>query len=210
MPQPKSTRRSPLALESRLAVGVAVGVAVGMLLIGTAGCLSGRGVGPHADEPLETVDSVDLERFAGLWYVIESMPTALEEGAHDATEHYALRDDGQIDITFRFREGGFDEPLETFEMRGWVHDEETRAEWRVRPFWPLRLAYLVLELAPDYSHTVIGHPSKRYVWIMARQPALDPEILGELRSGLAASGYDVSRIERVPQRPLDERPPIPD
>ncbi|HKK50206.1 MAG TPA: lipocalin family protein [Myxococcota bacterium] len=178
-----------------------------LLIAATPGCLTSRGVGPRADAPLETVDRVDLERFAGLWYVIESMPTSLEEGAHDATEHYALREDGDIDITFRFREGAFDGPEEVLEMRGWVHDEQTRAEWRVSPFWPIRLAYLVLELDPDYGHTVIGHPSKRYVWIMSRKPTLDEEILERLREGLAAAGYDVSGIERVPQRPLSERDP---
>ena len=170
------------------------------------GCLSSAGVGPNADAPLETVRSVDLERFAGLWYVIESMPTAVETGAHDATERYRLRENGRIDIEFRFLEDSFEGPEKTLSMVGWVHDEATRAEWRVRPFWPLRLAYLILEIGPDYGYTVIGHPSKRYVWIMARQPSLDPATLTAIRRRLAAVGYDVDQIQIVPQRPLPQRP----
>lgn len=178
--------------------------ALAMLLL-CLGCLSTAGVGPNADAPLETVDAVDLERFAGLWYVIESMPTAVEEGAHDATERYRLREDGMIDIEFRFREDAFDGPEQVLNMLGWVHDEATRAEWRVRPFWPLRLAYLILEIGPDYAYTVIGHPSKRYVWIMARQPSLAPDTLAGIRRRLAQQGYDVTQIEPVPQRPLSLR-----
>jgi apolipoprotein D and lipocalin family protein len=185
---------------------VGLGFLLGVLLAST-GCLSNGGVGPNADVPLETVERVDLERFAGLWYVIASMPTRFERGAHDATEHYALRDDGTIDITFRFHQDAFDGEVETLRMRGWVYDEATRAEWRVSPFWPIRLDYLVLELAPDYGYTVIGHPSKRYVWIMAREPELAPAILAELEGRLARAGYDVDRIAAVPQRPLEARPP---
>lgn len=190
-------------------LGRMCGITPALILLGALpGCLGGAGVGPNADAPLPLVDEVDLERFAGLWYVIESRPTSQEEGAHDATEHYALRDDGEIDITFRFRQDAFDGPEKILRMRGWVHDE-SGAEWRVQPFWPLRLAYLVLELAPDYSYTVIGHPSKRWVWIMAREPSLDPRLLDAIRGRLAFMGYDVSEIEPVPQRPLDARPAPP-
>lgn len=171
-----------------------------------AGCLSTAGVGPNADVPLRTVESVDLERFAGLWYVIESMPTSAEAGAHDATERYRLLENDRIDIEFRFLEDSFDGPEKILPMVGWVHDESTRAEWRVRPFWPVRLAYLILEIGPDYDYTVIGHPSKRYVWIMARQPRLDAITLEAIRRRLEAVGYDVEQIQAVPQRPLSQRP----
>ena len=58
--------------------------------------------------PLETVDSVDLERFMGDWYVIANIPTFLEKGAHNAVETYSLNDDGSIATKFTFRAGGFD------------------------------------------------------------------------------------------------------
>ena len=168
-------------------------------LIGLACAGSGAGIGPNANAPLQVVDSVDLERFAGLWYVISSMPTGAEEGAHNSTEHYALRDDGGIDITNRFLVRGFDGPEKIITMRGWIHDETSNAEWRVQPIWPLRLSYLILELDPDYQYVVVGHPSKNYVWIMSRTPALDPGIEASLRANLAEAGYDVDRIQVMPQ-----------
>ncbi len=189
--------------STRAAIFVCAAFATALVCVG---CLSTAGVGPSAEVPLRTVESVDLERFAGLWYVIESMPTAVEAGAHDATERYRLLENGRIDIEFRFLEDSFDGPEKILPMVGWIHDESTRAEWRVRPFWPIRLAYLILEIGPDYDYTVIGHPSKRYVWIMARQPSLDPATLDEIRGRLEGVGYDVERIQSVPQRPLSERP----
>ena len=178
-----------------------------VLALASVGCLTSQGVGPNADVPLETVDSVDLERFVGVWYVIENIGLSAEEGAHDEVETYTLRPDGKIDIAFTFRDGAFDGPEKSIPQLGWVHDEETNAEWRVRPFWPLSLAYLIIDLDADYGWTVIGHPSKRWVWIMARQPTLDETVLAGIRERLVDVGYDVDRLVRVPQRPLDQREP---
>ena len=48
---------------------------------------------------------VELERFMGDWYVIASIPTRLERGAHNAVESYQLLADGTIDTTFTFNDG---------------------------------------------------------------------------------------------------------
>ena len=125
----------------------------------TCGCFTSQGVGPNASLPLETVRYVDLERFVGAWYVIESIGLGAEEGAHDEVETYTLREDGRIDIALTFRDGAFDGPEKSIPQLGWVHDwPETNAEWRVRPFWPLSLAYLIIDLDENYAWTVVGHP----------------------------------------------------
>ena len=173
----------------------------------TSGCFTSQGVGPNASLPLETVRYVDLERFAGAWYVIESIGLGAEEGAHDEVETYTLREDGRIDIALTFRDGAFDGPVKSIPQQGWVHDPETNAEWRVRPFWPLSLAYLIIDLDEDYAWTVVGHPSKRWVWIMAREPTLDDDVLAGIRERLASVGYDIHRLVTIPQRPLGAREP---
>jgi len=168
-----------------------------LVLLALAGCASGslstipRGL---AEDALP----LDLSRFMGDWYVLAHLPTRAERNAYDALEQYSLREDGRIDIRFSFCEGAADGPLETLEMLGWVHDTETNAEWRVRPFWPLRLGYQVLELAPDYSLTVIGHPSRRYAWVMGRTPEIDAGTLDGIVQRLAGEGFDTERLRLVP------------
>jgi apolipoprotein D and lipocalin family protein len=148
---------------------------------------------------------LDLSRFMGDWYVLAHIPTRAERNAYDALEQYTLRDDGRIDIRFSFCEGATDGPLERLEMLGWVHDTETNAEWRVRPFWPLRLGYQVLELTPDYSLTVIGHPSRRYAWVMARTPEIDADTLNGIVERLTGHGFDTGRLRLVPHSDRDCR-----
>lgn len=164
-------------------------------LFSLVGCAGVSGIRPRG---LESADGrVDLARFMGDWVLLAHLPTATEENAADAVESYALRADGDIDVVFRFCDQREGEPR-TLRMRAWVHDPETRAEWRVRPFWPLSLSYQILELDPDYRRTVIGHPSGRYAWVMARERNLAEVELAAIRDRLAALGYEVERWRRVP------------
>lgn len=141
---------------------------------------------------------VDLERFMGDWWVVGHIPTGVESNAAAAIESYTLRDDGIIDIRYSFCDGADARALTELEMTAWVHDETTNAEWRVQPFWPLHFDYVIAELAPDYSHTVIVHPSTRWAWIMARKPGLDARLYAEIEARLRALGFDTTRLRQVP------------
>lgn len=165
-----------------------------LLVIGPlVGCAS-------SPAPLPTVESVDLDRFMGDWFVIGLIPNRIEKTAHDSLENYQRRPDGKIDITYTFRKGGFDAPLKTLDMVARVVDTETNAEWRVRPYWPLSLPYLVIDLADDYRYTVIGHPSRNFVWIMARERTLSDTDWQAITGRLEDKGFDLERIVRVPHQ----------
>ena len=65
--------------------------------------------------------------------------------------------------------------------------------------WPFKMPFLIIDLDKDYSHTVIGYPSKKYVWIMARNPQMDENIYNGILENLSNIGYDISLIKKVPQ-----------
>jgi apolipoprotein D and lipocalin family protein len=46
---------------------------------------------------------------------------------------------------------------------------------------------------------VVGHPSREYLWILARTPQLDPELYQRLLGMIAAHGYDLRRLARTLQ-----------
>ena len=161
-------------------------------LVVLSGC---RGALP----PLETVDYVDLERFMGDWYVIANIPTVVEKGAHNAVESYRLDDDGAVATTFTFRKDGFDGPLKTYHPRGYVRDTATNAEWGMQFIWPIKSDYRITWLLPDYSQTVIGRNRRDYVWIMARTPQIPEADYQRMVQHVAAAGYDITKLQRVPQ-----------
>jgi apolipoprotein D and lipocalin family protein len=158
------------------------------------GCSSSRG------PELATVDSVDLERFMGRWYVLASIPTFLEKDAFNAVETYELNDDGTIATTFEFRKGGFDGNEKRFTPRGFIRDPGTNALWGMRFVWPIKADYRIIHLDEAYETTVIGRQKRDFVWIMARTPTVDQATWAELEQVVADAGYDLAKVRRVPQQ----------
>lgn len=149
---------------------------------------------------METVSSVDLPRFMGDWYVIANIPTFVEKGAHNAVESYALNADGSVATTFRFRKDAFDGPEKVYHPTGFVIPGTGNARWGMQFIWPFKGDFRIIWLEPDYSLTVIGRQKRDYVWVMAREPTIPEAKLAEIRAFLADVGYDVSKLEMVPQR----------
>ena len=150
--------------------------------------------------PLRTVERVDLQRFMGTWYVIASIPTFIETDAFNAVESYRLDADGTVDTTFTFRKGAFDGPLKTYNPRGFIVDSKSNATWGMQFIWPIKAEYLITHLNDDYSQTVIGRNKRDYVWIMARSPQIPEADYERIVAELAAQGYDVTKLRKVPQR----------
>lgn len=159
---------------------------------------------PHP--PMPTVSRVDLARFMGDWFVIANIPTRLERGAHNAVENYRLDEDGTIATTFTYRADAFDGPLKSYSPRGFVHDRQTNALWGMRFIWPIRADYRIIHLDAAYSETIIGRQKRDYVWIMARTPDVDEADYQRLLQVVASHGYDISKVQRVPQRWPEDAP----
>ena len=150
--------------------------------------------------PLETVDYVDLPRFMGDWYVIANIPTFIEKGAHNAVETYRLNDDGTVATTFTFRAGSFDGEQKRYNPTGYIKNTETNALWGMQFIWPIKADYRITYLDDDYSQTIIGRQQRDYVWIMARTPTISEQDYQKLLGLVAEQGYDLSQVQKVPQR----------
>lgn len=149
----------------------------------------------------KTVDFVEMDRFMTKWYVIAGRLTSMEDGAHNATETYTWNEKKErIDIDFNFRKDAFDGKRKSIPQKGWVYNEKTNAHWKIRPFWPLKFHYLVIDLADDYSWTVIGVPSEKWVWIMAKDWKMDDAKLNMIIKRISDMGYSIKDINRVPQK----------
>ena len=163
-----------------------------ILLITLAACSS--------PSPIRTANAVDLERFMGDWYVIANIPTFLEKDAYNAMESYRLAQDGTVATTFSFRKGSFDGELKTYHPTGYVLDKESNAVWGMQFIWPIKADYRILYVDSAYSRTIIGRIDRDYVWLMARTPQLPDADYRHFIEFIAAEGYDVSKVQLVPQR----------
>lgn len=149
--------------------------------------------------PIETEEYVDLDRFMGDWYVIAHIPTWFENDAYNAVESYERVTEHRINTVFTFRAGGFDGEQERMEPTGFVEDTTSNAVWGMRFIWPFTSDYRIVYVDDDYTQTIIGREKRDYVWIMARRPSIPPQEYDRLVTLVAAQGYDIDELRRVPQ-----------
>ena len=156
---------------------------------GLAAC-GGPPVNRDPAVPLETVASVDTDRYLGRWYEIARLPNSFEKNCEGVTVDYALRDDGLISVTNTCRKGAPDGEAKVANGRARIVDEATNAKLEVSFFGPFWGDYWVIGLADDYSLSLVGEPSGRYLWILSRTPMITDDVRDAALSDLKAMGYD--------------------
>jgi apolipoprotein D and lipocalin family protein len=153
------------------------------------------GCAPTVQQPtLKTVPHVDLQRYLGTWYEIARFPHRFQAGCVETRAVYTLRDDGLIGVHNECRKGGADGPLKAVDGRARVIDRGTNAKLEVSFFWFFWGDYWIIDLDPDYHWAVVGHPSRKYLWILCREKRLDAAVLSGIRQRLEQQGYDLAKL----------------
>ncbi|HEX8189983.1 MAG TPA: lipocalin family protein [Pyrinomonadaceae bacterium] len=157
-----------------------------------------------AKEPLRVVPSVDLPRYAGLWYEVARLPNRFEEKcAGDVSAEYTPKGADRLRVVNRCRkrDGEMAEAVGEAKLAD-KRGPNSRLKVRFAPaFLSLLPAvwgdYQIMELAPDYTHAVVGDPSRKYLWILSRNPRMDEATYLRLLEAARSQGFDVSRMIRT-------------
>jgi len=166
-----------------------------LCLLPLAGC-----AGARHHPPLPTVAHVDLRSYTGRWYEIARYPHWFEKGCAAVTADYALQDDGTLEVVNRCVLADKGEKMKQAVGRAKVVDPATNARLKVSFFRPFYGDYWILKLDPGYSYAVVGAPSRKYLWILARTPQLEPDLLQELISETGRLGFEPDRLIMTDQR----------
>ncbi|WP_119155695.1 lipocalin family protein [Caldimonas tepidiphila] len=163
--------------------------------------------GGGGEDP-RTVPLLDLDRYAGDWYEVARLPTALERGcSRDASTRYTLRGDDTLVVTNRCVQD--DGSVEA--VTGIAQQPDPAAPGKLKlSFAPDMLRWLpftwadywVLHVDDDYSHAVVGTPERDHLWLLSRTPRMDDTTFHRLASLAAGQGYEVHRLRRTVQTSL--------
>ncbi|BEH09700.1 lipocalin family protein [Geobacter sulfurreducens subsp. ethanolicus] len=148
-----------------------------------------------ASPPLLTVEYVDLNRYVGTWYEIARYPNSFQKGCLGSNAHYALRQDGDIDVVNSCRDVE-DGDIRRAKGRAWVVDKASNARLKVSFFWPFRGDYWIIELGKDYEYAVVGTPNRKYLWVLSRTPVMDDEVYAAIMERVRRQGFDPERVIR--------------
>jgi len=178
-----------------------IGLIMGLLIFaGSASAAAVAAVSAGAEmKPLDVVPYVDLQRYLGTWYEIATIPQRFQKGCVGVTAQYSLRKDGDIEVVNTCRQGTLDGKVRIARAKAWIVDKKTNAKLKVRFFWPFTGAYWIIGLDADYQWAIVGHPSRRYLWILSRTPQMDDALYDELLKLAAAKGYDLAKIKKTLQ-----------
>lgn len=165
-------------------------------------CVGGCATGPTV--PLPTVEAVDLVRYAGTWHEIALLPNSFQSMCVADTQANYRLDGGTVRVTNRCRKS--DGEVEEATGIAKVVEGSNGAKLRVSFFRPFYGDYWVLALDKGYQWVLVGEPSRKYAWVLARQPVLDAATLDAALDRAATLGFDRSAFRRTPQtQPLPVR-----
>ena len=146
----------------------------------------------------EPAKPVDLERYLGRWFELARYDQRYEKGCDGVTADYSKRSDGSITVLNRCRKP--DGRTEEARGRAKVVDARTNAKLKVSFFGPFYGDYWVLDHADDYSWSIVGEPSGRYLWILTRVATPPETEAAQLIKKVEQMGYDSTLLVR-PQQP---------
>ena len=168
---------------------------IGLLLplIMAVSCTSLSGT---ADYGQQTVEKVDLERYMGRWYEIASFPNWFQNDCYCTMAEYELKGD-HVSVKNSCRKGSSQGKLDLATGEAYPVSDTNNSRLKVQFFWPFKGDYWLLALDDSYQYAMVGHPSKKYLWILSRTPEMSDSVYRSLVEKAAQKGYDVSKIKRT-------------
>lgn len=166
----------------------AIAIVLAVLL---AGCVS-------KPDNITPVANFEAAKYLGKWYEIARLDHSFERGLEKVTAEYSMRGDGGIKVVNRGYNTAKSE-WKVAEGKAYFVEKPDTAYLKVSFFGPFYGSYIVFDLAPDYSHSLISGPDKSYLWLLSRTPTMDEPTKKRLVEKAQALGFDTSKLIYVTQ-----------
>ena len=144
-----------------------------------------------------SVESLDLDRYCGLWFEIGRLPLRWEDAeASDITAEYSLDDDGTVRVDNRCidKTGA---PSQAVGRATPVSGRPGRLQVTFLPgllrWIPFAKGdYWVLKVDEAYTVALVGSPDRKYLWLLAREPHIDPATESAYLDEATRQGFDLA------------------
>ncbi|MFC2137541.1 lipocalin family protein [Bacteroidota bacterium] len=158
-----------------------------IITLGFLGCKSNT-------NSLETVDSIDIQKYQGLWYEIAIVPNNFEKGCSCTTAEYIPNEKGYIDVINTCKRKG---KIDKIKGKAFVVKNSNNTKLKVQFFWPFKGNYWIIDIDENYTYAVVSGPSRKYLWILSRKPEMDKELYNSILKDLAEKNFDITKIVKT-------------
>ncbi len=151
-------------------------------------------------ENMETVMTLDVQKYMGKWYEIYRLPMRAEKDLVNVTATYSLREDGRINVLNEGYKYSPDGKHKKAKALAWRPNENIPGALIVRFFWIIKSSYLVLELDSDYQWAIVSTKDRSFAWILARKPLIPSDLEQKLLEKAKSHNIDTSRFIKTMQQ----------
>jgi apolipoprotein D and lipocalin family protein len=166
--------------------------------------IAATAAGADSVELPKTVPQVELKRYLGVWYEIARIPNRFQaKCCCNTTAEYTLAEDATITVVNRCMTENGKMTEATGLARIVAGSGNARLQVSFFSLFGFRLFwgdYWIVGLDPDYRWAVIGHPQRKYGWILCRQPALTEADKSKIFGLLREQGYDPGQFQWTEHR----------
>ncbi len=148
----------------------------------------------------QAIKSLHVDRYMGKWYEIYRLPMRAEKDLVNVTATYTLRNDNRIDVLnegYKHHTGGKHKKAKAL---AWQPNPEIDGALIVRFFGLFKADYLILALDDDYQWAVVSTLSRKYAWVLAREPAISTDLEQKLLDTAQSFNIDTSRFIKTVQQ----------
>lgn len=146
---------------------------------------------------VESVAYVDLNKYVGKWYEVASFPQRFQKGCYNTTANYSLSDEGYVIVENRCLKGSAPSKESYIKGKAFIVPGTGNARLKVQFFWPFQGKYWIIDLAEDYSYAVVGHPNKKYLWILSKTIPMEEEIYNHIIQKVSDMGFNTSLLVKT-------------
>lgn len=145
--------------------------------------------------PLST-EKTDLQQYLGKWYEIAKLPNRFEKGLTCVTAEYSIEKEGRVEV---FNKGYETAKSKYKSSKGYAKtvDGPASGKLKVTFFWPFFGDYYIIDHDDAYTYSLVGSPSRDYLWILAREPQLPQSTIDKLLAIAKEKGFDISKVEMM-------------
>ncbi|MGI9054591.1 MAG: lipocalin family protein [Pyrinomonadaceae bacterium] len=152
-----------------------------------------------------TVQSVDLNKYAGTWYELARYPNKFQDQCmSNVSAEYVVEKDGDITVINKCKTANGETDEAKGEAR--IKDKKTNAKLEVR-FAPKILSFIpnvwgdywILDLGRDYEYALVGSPDRKYLWVLSRTPQIDSAKYESMMQIAKEEGFNPDKLVKTEQ-----------